>query len=56
MKNEKIGNLKGIKIKSHYSQANINRNKKECKYAVIITTLEPDLEFNIREIDDYPNM
>jgi hypothetical protein len=56
MKNEKENNLKGRKIKDHYAQANINRNKKGCKYSVIVTTLEPETEFNIREIDEYQHM
>jgi hypothetical protein len=56
MKNEKENNIKGFKIKTHYAQANNNRNKKECKYSVIVTTLEPETEFNVREINDYPDM
>ena len=56
MKNEKTNNIKGLKISKHYPQANINRNKKNCKYSVIVTTLEPEAEFNIRKIDEYDDM
>jgi hypothetical protein len=56
MKNEKKDNIKGLKIEKHYPQANINRNKKKCKYCVIITTLEPKIEFTIRKVDIYENM
>ncbi|MDR0545828.1 MAG: DUF2130 domain-containing protein [Mycoplasmataceae bacterium] len=55
-KNEREDNLKGLKIDKHYAQANMNRNKKGCKYSVIVTTLQPEMEFNIRQVQEYENM
>jgi hypothetical protein len=34
----------------------MNRNKKGCKYSVIVTTLQPEMEFNIRQVQEYENM
>jgi hypothetical protein len=56
MKNEKASSKDTKKIESHYAQANLNRNKKNCKYSVIVTTLEPNKEFTIRKVDKYENM
>jgi hypothetical protein len=56
MKNEKTNSKTTKKIEEHYSQANNNRNKKNCKYSVIVTTLEPSKDFTIRKVDKHENM
>jgi hypothetical protein len=34
----------------------MNRNKKNCKYAVIVTTLDPDKNFTIKKVKDFSDM
>ncbi|MDR2461938.1 MAG: DUF2130 domain-containing protein [Mycoplasmataceae bacterium] len=55
-KNEKINTKSKKKILDHYHQADMNRKKKKCKYSVIITTMEPELEFTIKLVKEYDDM
>jgi hypothetical protein len=56
MKNQKLEQEKGVPNSKYLSQANKNRIKKECKYAVIVSTLEPDDSFAIKEARGYENV
>ena len=59
MKNQsEIGNIKK-KNSDHYSKLDKDRNNKNCDYAILVSTLEPDNEFfnrGIVQVRDFKNM
>jgi hypothetical protein len=56
MKNENPNSKTQKKISDHYYQADLNRRKKGCDYCVIVTTLEPNVDFSIRKVNEKEKM
>jgi hypothetical protein len=56
MKNQKLEQNKGVKHSAYFKAADSNRIKKNCKYAIIVSTLEPTDEFAIKQVRDYTDM
>lgn len=59
MKNESVDNISSKKKNSdHYAKLDKDREKKNCEYALLVSTLEWDNENDavIRKVDEYKNM
>ena len=58
MKDENPDSKVKLKNSSHYAALDKNRNKKGCKYAVLVSTLEMNTnnDLPIRKVNEYPDM
>ena len=58
MKDENPDSKNKLKNSSHYADLDKNRNKKGCKYAVLVSTLEmkTNNDLPIRKVNEYPDM
>lgn len=58
MKNEKLDSTKKKKNSDHYDKLDKDRNKKNCKYALLVSNLELDNDniLPIYKVNEYPDM